>query len=154
MIFHEKNGPVTGLSKLESVLLFYFPVWRGLSHLMTHRDLYLMSLTSKSLKQVVKFHLDKMRDIDAKLFKFVDDSYSFRMMLRDTKSIVEGEFPRSFFLGRGPPMTMDIFSVGSPVAKIGRWVKYLCQFEGYCEKFRFRSEDCHVSNTLIDSMID
>jgi hypothetical protein len=122
------------VSKVETVLVYYSPVWRVLKYMLSLRDLYLMSLTSKSFRHLVKPHLDKMCDINGKLEQFVCDPISFRSVIRDTGSVIAGEFARRFFLGVGP---IDLELVlPDPRSDKGSKMNTLLRYLRYCEGYK------------------
>lgn len=143
------------ISKLEIVLEFYSPVWCELRQLLTHRDLLLMSLTSKSMRRLVFSALEQKQNIDKKLSRFVKDPSSFRLMLRDTGAVIAGEFARSFFLGRCSPKSLDVVVVDPRFyagVKMTRWLRYLRRREAYstsCMNAPFAQRGAQVSAVLL-----
>lgn len=121
------------ISRLEIVLTTYSPVWRELSHVMTHRDLQVMSMTSKSLQRLVFSYLEKMCDIDLKLSMFVPNVEDFWTVLRDTRGVITGGFARAYFIGLFLPRVLNIvltdaeFDAG---VKRAIWEQYFRSFEG------------------------
>mgnify|MGYP001658474528 CR=1 FL=1 len=121
------------VSRFESVVLCYSPVWIVLSHVMTHRDLQVLSMTSKSMNRLVSYSLQERSNIDGKLEKFVHDPCILRLLLRATGAVIAGEFTRSYFLGRQSDR-LDIVVVDPyfyESLKMRRWVRYLRGVEGY-----------------------
>jgi hypothetical protein len=122
------------LSFFEESLLRLYPFRRGVCQLLTLRDVYVLSLTSKCLRRLMCPRVEKAQCVDVKLKKFVKDPSSFRLMLRDTKGALSGEFARSFFLGTNVCQVLDIVVVDPRFysgAKMNRWVRYLRKREGY-----------------------
>lgn len=122
------------LSTFENVVIRYAPVWREVCQVLTHRDLKLLSLVSRSLRRHVKPSLRKVQSVDDKLEEFVKDPLSFRLMLRDTGGVVAGEFARAFFDGHECPDSFDIVVVDPRFyrrVKMTRWIRYLRGREGY-----------------------
>lgn len=122
------------LSLFEESLLRLYPFRRGFCQLLTFRDMYVLSLTSKCLRRLMCPRVEKARCVDVKLKKFVKDPSSFRLMLRDTRGALSGEFARSFFLGTNVCPVLDIVVVDPRFysgAKMNRWVRYLRKREGY-----------------------
>lgn len=122
------------LSRFESTVTWYSPVWRELSQVMTHRDLQVLSMTSKCLKDLVGPFLRRQQNVDIKLNKFVVDPIGLRCMLRETEAVVAGEFARTFFLGS---QSSDLeFVLSDPRLDRGFRMNILTKYLTWCEGYR------------------
>lgn len=75
-----------------------------------------------------------MHSVNGKLRKFFDDVTSYRLMLRDTRAVMAGEFAHGFFVRHSMPSMLDVVFVDSQFysgVKIRRWMRYLSIREGY-----------------------
>lgn len=90
------------LSSVESILLRCYPVWRALCLFMTHRDLQVLCLTSKSMNRLFRRDLEKKQSVNDKLRKFVAEPVEFRRILKQTGAVIAGEFALNYFLGIEP----------------------------------------------------
>lgn len=118
------------VSKIETILTYYYPVWSGVASRLSHRDVQLLSMTSKSMNRLVRPMLENMRYIGNKLSKFVKHKNTFLKVMKETGSVLAGEFADSVFAGY-MPRTMLIHLVESD-DNLRVWSKHLTHNEGYC----------------------
>lgn len=125
---------VCEMGKFEQVLVQVYPFKRMLCQLLTARDICILCLTSRKLRDVFAAKLERALDVNLILKKFVDDPSSFRMMMRDTGAVVSGEFVRRMLLCQAVPDKLELVMMDAGFcsgAKFKRWVRYLRGREGY-----------------------
>lgn len=111
----------------------YYPVYRELVERLGFRDLYLLSLCSRYFRDLVEERLSSCKDVDRRLSRFVREPKRFRLMMRDTGAVIDGDFAWSFFNGGSVgalwlTMVDGHFDSGR---KMGEWTEYLKGREGY-----------------------
>jgi hypothetical protein len=98
-------------------LLGRYPVLDSVSRSLALRDLFALSLVSKSIRCAVKRMLYRARDVDCALGEFFDDLVQFRERLRELPGAIVGDFAFGHFVGlRRQPVLLDVVNLGHPDA--------------------------------------
>lgn len=66
---------------------------------MSHRDIYLLSLTSKSMNRLLRQRVAQKQNVELKISSFVKQTNEFWSLLRRSQGLIVGEFARTFFTG-------------------------------------------------------
>lgn len=122
------------ISKLEDVLSRVDIVRREIFEYLSVRDFHVLSVTCRRLRWLTVDQVKRSGEVDDKLKKFVKDPTSFRLMLRDMRAVLAGEFARKFFLGSCDVDNLDVVVVDPKFYsgyKMSRLVQYLGKREGY-----------------------
>lgn len=98
--------------------------------LLPTKDVVLLGHTCKRLHGIAEQERAKRQDIDRLLKRYVDDTHSFRRLMRDTGGIIVGDFARAFFTGEDPPKKLELLFNGNYDEDLQEGIKLWTAFFG------------------------
>lgn len=96
------------LSRIETVLTFYSPVWSAMQGMLDFRDTVLLSMTCKSMNRLVRRKLSKYLKVDDYLASYCSTPSQLLMLLRISGGVIFDAAAARYFLGQTAPFKLRI----------------------------------------------